>query len=301
MELVHEAIGMRLSLLVLAFAAVIVISGMGFAIDVANCADGTPYNGCSTKSPGYWCHGLINAPTLENYPTKCPCTNQPGWVQEGEGDNAKCIQAKCDDGTKVGECATTKPKVCVGGSTYTDNATKCGCPAGMKPSSVGIICEYEPCSDGTKDGLCSTKSVGKKCVQSALVDKASECPCKSGYIKQGEACVLECTANDGSKVLSGQCSLTKPKYCNENGYLVDDASKCGCPESQVADSSGKRCVASSLLGGLGGSDVLGAPSGGSANATGAGGSSGLGSLQCCCLPTALIGLAGGFVYFRKKK
>ena len=286
---------MRFPLVVLAVAAVIVISGLSYAA-TNDCTDGTKYFDCS-KTPGYI--GFRCAPSGLVRDLTCQCEAVPGYITQGTGDDATCVQAKCDDGTKQGECAAAKPKICVGGSTYTDNATKCGCPTGMKPSSVGIICEYNPCSDGTKDGQCSAKTVGKKCVQSGLVDKASECPCKSGYTKQGEACVLECTANDGSKVLAGQCSSTKPKYCNENGYLVEDASKCGCPEGQQADSSGKRCVPAGI-GGISGSDLLGGapPAGGNASGTG---SAGANALSCCCLPTALIGMVGGFVYFRKKK
>src|SRR3989344_4400452 len=287
---------MRFPLVVLAVAAVIVISGLSYAA-TNDCTDGTKYFDCS-KTPGYI--GFRCAPSGLVRDLTCQCEAVPGYITQGTGDDATCVQAKCDDGTKQGECAAAKPKICVGGSTYTDNATKCGCPTGMKPSSVGIICEYNTCSGGTKDGQCSAKTVGKKCVQSGLVDKASECPCKSGYTKQGEACVLECTANDGSKVLAGQCSSTKPKYCNENGYLVEDASKCGCPESQQADSSGKRCVPAGL-GGRSGSDLLGGAAGAGSNATGAGAASGTNALSCCCLPTALIGLVGGFVYFRKKK
>lgn len=287
---------MRLSLVVLAVAAVVIaFSGMLFAIDTSPCSDGTLYGKCSSKSPGYYCTGSLSNPALGPLLSVCPCTNYPGWVQDGAGDEATCIQAKCDDGTKMGECTANKPKFCVGGSTYADNATKCGCPSGQKASPAGISCEYLPCSDGTKDGICSSKSVGKKCVQSVLVDKASECACKSGYTKIGEACVLQCS--DGTE--SGKCSLTKPKECNENGYLLDNAGKCGCPDGQVADSSGKRCVPGGI-GGISGSDLLGgSSSGGNQSAGGSG--AGLGGLQCCCLPTALIGLAGGFAFFRKRE
>lgn len=282
---------MRISLVVLAIAAVIVISGLSFAA-TNDCNDGTKYFKCSVTSGyvGFRCApgGLVRDLT-------CECEAVPGYMTQGTGDDATCVQAKCDDGTKVGECTATKPKICVGGSTYTDNATKCGCPTGMKPSSVGIVCEYNPCSDGTKDGICSAKSVGKKCVQSSLVDKASECPCKSGYTKQGEACVLQCS--DGTN--AGQCSTTKPKECNTDGYLLDNAAKCGCPEGQQADSSGKRCVPAGI-GGISGSDILGGspPAGGNTSGTG---STGANPLSCCCLPTALIGIVGGFAFFRKRE
>ena len=288
---------MRISLFVLAFvAAAMAFAGLAYAVDTSPCSDGTAYGHCSTVNPGNFCTGSVSSPGLAPYTNFCICENVPGWVTQGTGETATCVQAKCDDGTKMGECTTTKPKFCVGGSTYADNATKCGCPSGQQPSKAGIVCEYLPCSDGTKDTMCSAKAEGKKCVQGSLVDRASDCPCTNGYTKQGEACVLLCT--DGTP--AGQCSTTQPMDCSDNGYLLANANKCGCPSGQIADSSGKRCI-SSGLGGISGSELLGSPAGSSQNASGAASGTGIGGLSCCCLPTALIGLAGGFVFFRKKK
>jgi len=289
---------MRLSLVALAFAAVVIVFSGAFFAATSDCLDGTKYFKCSTNpnNVGYRCgpNGLVRDLT-------CPCEAVPGFITQGTGDSATCVQAKCDDGTKTGECSQVQganyKRVCVGGTTYTDNATQCGCPDSTKQdiSPGGLACIYKPCSDGTKDSACSTKTPGKKCVQSSLVDKASDCPCKTGYTKQGEACVLLCS----DQTVSGQCSSTKPKYCSDTGYLLDNAGKCGCPEGQVADGSGVRCVPAGI-GGISGSDLLGGTAPAS-NASGTGTSAGLGGLQCCCLPTALIGLAGGFVFFRKKK
>ena len=295
---------MRISLFVLAFAAAMVIfSSPSFAITTGSCSDGTPYGQCSTVTPGDWCHGTLATPTLDLFITQCPCEAVQGYTQQGTGDSATCVQAKCDDGTKMGECSQTQganyKKVCVGGSTFTDNATKCGCPDPVKQqvSPSGLVCIYNPCSDGTKDNMCSSVTSGKKCTQGNLVDSASTCPCKQGYTKQGEACVLECT--DGT--VAGQCSTTQPKFCSDTGYLLDNSGKCGCPSGQAADASGTRCVNSIL--GVGGSDILGggSPSGSGANASGTSNGTSAGGLQCCCLPTALIGLAGGFVFFRRRK
>ena len=291
---------MRISLFVLAFvAAAIGLAGVFYAdiVSTSPCSDGTAYGHCSTANPGNFCTGMAQSPGLTPYTNFCKCEDVPGWVTQGSGDSATCVQAKCDDGTQVGDCTANKPNFCVGGSQYAPNASKCGCPSGQQPSPAGITCQYLPCSDGTKDQVCSTTAEGKKCVQSALVDKASECPCTNGYIKQGEACVMVCS--DGT--VSGQCSATKPKECSDNGYLNDNAGKCGCPSGQVADSSGKRCV-SNVLGGISGTDILGSPPAGSSqNASGTASGTGTGGLTCCCLPTALIGLAGGFVFFRKKE
>ena len=179
----------------------------------------------------------------------------------------------------------------MGGSTYSDNATKCGCPAGKRVAAGGIFCEFIPCMDGdvsVPEGMCSAKKQ-KKCVNGQLVDKASDCDCPTGMTRQGETCGIVCS--DGTK--DGSCSITKPKVCT-NGYLLDDALKCGCPDGLNA--VGKQCT-SPVVGSVGGADLLGGAAG---NGTGsaAGGSS---ALSCCCLPTALIGIIGGFAFFRKNE
>jgi len=220
-------------------------------------------------------------------------------VQEGTGVDATCVQAKCADGTLNGQCsAATKPKVCVGGSTYADNATKCGCPTGKRIAAGGIFCEYIPCTDGdvsVPEGTCSAKKQ-KKCVNGLLVDKASECDCPTGQTRQGETCGVVCS--DGTK--SGECASAKPKECTltgtGTGILMDNAVKCGCPEGLTA--VGKQCT-DSVLGGLPGSDLLGGAQTGN-NSSGS--SSGSGPTTCCpCLPAALIGILGGFAFFRKKE
>jgi len=278
---------MRHFAFILAFAALAL--GMAHAITVGNCADGTQYGKCSTVNPGSYCTGSINAPNLQTYVAKCKCEAVAGWVQEGDGESATCIQAKCTDGTTNGQCSSTKPKVCINGQ-LSDNATKCGCPAGKRVAAGGLFCEFTPCTDGdisVPEGTCSAKKQ-KKCVNGALVDKASECGCATGETRDGETCGIVCT--DGTK--DGVCSATKPKEC-VNGYLLDNAAKCGCPEG--LNVNGKLC-STSVFGGASGADLLGA---GIGNDTGgAAGSSN--ALSCCCLPTALIGIVGGFAFVRKK-
>lgn len=280
---------MRIFTFVLAFAALAL--GMAHAIAVGNCADNTQYGKCSTANPGSYCTGSINAPTLQIYVAKCKCEAVSGWVQEGSGDTATCVQAKCNDGTLTGQCsAATKPKVCLGGANYIDNSTKCGCPAGKKVAAGGIFCEFIPCNDSgiaVPEGMCSP-SMKKKCVGGILVDKASECGCPTGQTRQGETCGIVCS--DGTK--DGACSVTKPKECT-NGYLLDNAVKCGCPDGLNA--VGKQC-SNSVLASVPGAELLGGAPG---NSTG--GASGSNALSCCCLPTALIGIIGGFAFFRKNE
>ncbi len=280
------------------FAFILVILALAFgaahAITIGSCADGTQYGKCSTVNPGSYCTGDITAPGLQVYVAMCKCEAVSGWIQQGDGNDAVCAQAKCADGTLNGQCsAVTKPKVCVGGSTYSDNATKCNCPAGKRVAAGGIFCEFIPCTDGdvsVPEGTCSAKKQ-KKCVNGQLVDKASECDCPTGMTRQGETCGVVCS--DGTK--DGACSTTKPNVCT-NGYLLDDAIKCGCPDDKP-NIVGKQCT-DSVLAAVPGADLLGSsPSG---NSTGSA-ASGSNAISCCCLPTALIGIIGGFAFFRKNE
>ena len=277
-------------LVALAAAILIILGGLAFA--AGTCSDGTAYGKCSSANPGSYCTGTLDSPALGVTLLVCPCDKFPGYIQEGEGDNAVCVLSKCTDGTEGGKCSTTKPKQCVAGALV-DNATKCGCPDGKRVSANGMTCEFIPCNDSgltVPEGLCSGNKPNK-CVGGKLVEKASECGCPVGKTKSGEGCVLLC--DDGTN--DAECSSTKPKEC-VNGYLIDNAQKCGCPTGTNA--VGKQCSAN-VIDALGGSDLLGGtPAGNASSGTGAAG--GANALSCCCLPTALIGLIGGFAFFRKK-
>lgn len=275
---------MRHFAFVLAFLALAL--GPAHAITVGSCADGTQYGKCSTANPGSYCTGSISAPNLQIYVAMCKCEAVAGWVQQGDGESAVCVQAKCTDGTMSGACSSTKPKVCINGA-LTDNSTKCGCPAGKRVAPNGLLCEFVPCVDGdinVPEGTCSAKRQ-KKCVNGALVNKASECGCPTGETVQGETCGVLCS--DGTK--DGECSAAKPKEC-VNGYLLDNSVKCGCPEGLNA--VGKTCSAS-IFWSASGSDLLGASSAAEAGAS-------ANALSCCCLPAALIGVIAGFAFFRKE-
>jgi hypothetical protein len=54
--------------------------------------------------------------------------------------------------------------------------------------------------------------------------------------------VSEPTCSDGTQV--GQCSSTKPDYCDAQSQLVPDCSVCGCPESQCIDNA---CISDQQL------------------------------------------------------
>jgi len=115
------------------------------SLPIAYCVDGTGYGKCSTVNPGNYCTGSVSAPNLMTYVTQCKCEAVSGWVQQGTGDTATCVQGKCIDGTTNGQCSSTKPKMCVDGSTYVDNATKCGCPVGFITKGSSCIESKPPC------------------------------------------------------------------------------------------------------------------------------------------------------------
>ena len=297
---------MNLRNLALAFGILAIISGMAFAISTGTCADGTAYGGCSSASPGYWCHGSLSSPSLDILLTQCPCSKTAGWAQQGSGDDATCIQSKCPDGSSNGQCSITKPKTCSNGALV-DNSTKCGCPSGKAQSANGVTCDFIPCTDNSvsvPEGQCSPQTRGKMCTGGQLVDKASSCPCKSPAVPQGEVCVVYCTGDDGSKTKSGDCAASKPQECVLSqtgvGVLVDNAAKCGCPEGKVAD--GIRCVAK-VTGATGASaDLLGAASPSSNSSSQPGSSTSASALSCPCCPAAVIGLLMiGFVAYRKNE
>ena len=52
------------------------------------------------------------------------------------GENASNIIPSCSDGTKYGECSSTKPKYCYGGSLI-NKCQSCGCPSGNSCNAIG--------------------------------------------------------------------------------------------------------------------------------------------------------------------
>lgn len=291
---------MRLGIFVIVVAAIAIFAGSAFAITTGSCADGTAYGKCSTKNPGQYCIGNVNAPTLQPYAAPaiaggfyCKCEDISGYITQGSGLDATCVAAKCGNINAYTCDTANKPKYCVNGQLI-DNSTKCGCPAGKRVAADKLTCEGTPCNDSgatVADGQCSPYKQ-KKCVSGTLVDKASECGCKAGLNATGETCSKFCS--DGTK--DGVCSAEKPKKC-VNGYLLDRAAECGCPDGKTA--VGSQCT-DSVFGIGSGSDLLSGGSNGS-NTSGVDAGGAPSALSCCCLPVALIGVVGGFAFFRKKK
>ena len=90
---------MRLGIVALALVSILALFGIAHALDLGSCPDGTQYGKCSTKNQGNYCTGT--PPALQIYTLLCKCESVPGWITQGAGENAICVQAKCDDGTQM--------------------------------------------------------------------------------------------------------------------------------------------------------------------------------------------------------
>lgn len=99
------------------------------------------------------------------------------------------------------------------------------------------------CNDGTEAYTCS-KTKPLYCNVLKLVNDCSQCGCPNNGFCQGDgSCILarvtEVNCRDGTK--AGECSLTRPLYCNEDGSLIETSSICGCPDGTYPDDAGVRC------------------------------------------------------------
>jgi hypothetical protein len=143
----------------------------------------------------------------------------------------KPIVQKCSDSTLFKQCSTNKPKYCDNGNLI-DKCSSCGCPSGKQCQSNGsctvspqATCQNECSEFGLK--RCSNNSYqtcGNYDADNCL-EWSSTTNCLSNTVCQDGNCIQQ-KCSDGT--LYGQCSTSKPKYC-ENGNLIDKASICGCP------------------------------------------------------------------------
>ena len=185
----------------LAFAlllAGILFFGFGCPSEEAPAEETPPAEGPQEETP------LDEEPEEETPP------EEPGEITE------------CADGTPVGKCSITKPKVCDIYGNLIDDATTCGCPENSV--QLGSECIYN-CEDGTLIGSCSVEPPYYCNSQALLEEKASLCGCPPGYDAHGEKCRNAC--DDGTSKYS--CSAaTPPYYCNEKYELVVNPLVCGC-------------------------------------------------------------------------
>ncbi len=157
-------------------------------------------------------------------------------VEAANGAECKAIKGIC-----AKSCSST---------TQVDNGKMdCG-TKGWFTKVQTTCCTKKPCSDGTPQGSCSTVDKPKYCNTAAkLVDLPSRCPCPDGLVKKGGKCVTPTPApvkktqcDDGTRI--GNCSITKPKWCNANAALIDSPKTCGCPDGQVYNKYSAKCVTS---------------------------------------------------------
>jgi len=129
---------------------------------------------------------------------------------------------QCADGTKVGACSVTKPKICDVYGNLVDDAESCGCPENSL--KAGKTCIYN-CEDGTPIGHCSTTQPKYCNADANLIDKASECGCPPGHDVHGETCRNSC--EDGTP--KNTCStVAPPYYCDSEYNLTMNPVLCGC-------------------------------------------------------------------------
>ena len=171
----------------------------------------------------FGCPGEEAASETETPTTQTPA--EPGTPTEGEHTLLPTKEeniTQCQDGTKVGECSVTKPKICDVYGNLVDDAGTCGCPE--KSVQIGNECIYT-CEDGTLIGECSSEQPDYCNSQAQLEEKASLCGCPPGYDVDGESCRNAC--DDGTPKY--ECSTaTPPLYCDGEYNLTMNPILCGC-------------------------------------------------------------------------
>jgi hypothetical protein len=190
------------------------------------CADGTPIGECSVTRRPLRCKNGVMVPDAS-----CGC--DAGFTFK----DGTCVPDNgcgyfCPDGTLIGSCSASKPLECNSDLTLTTNAQKCGCPPGF--FAQGNVCKPErtttDCPGGVPRLACSP-SQPFYCNRDGKVETRGDlCGCPEGFTLDGTNCkadtgggATECADNTAK----GQCSTTRPFYCNDALELVSRES-CGC-------------------------------------------------------------------------
>lgn len=151
--------------------------------------------------------------------------NGQGQAQDGNGTAEPPGEAnitECYDGTPVGECSVTKPKICDVLGNLVDDAETCGCPENSLV--MGRECIFN-CEDGTLIGECAGEQPLYCNAEAELVEKAGECGCPPGYDVDGDGCINSCEDGTPRYLCSEE---TPPYYCDEEYELVMNPLLCGC-------------------------------------------------------------------------
>jgi len=134
---------------------------------------------------------------------------------------------KCTDGTLVGSCSASK-QYCTSSGVLGYRASTCGCGEGLVVKGEDCVLQGNFCPDGTAIGSCSAIKPFYCSNESVLSPAASKCSCPSGFNAVGESCKPSSgsACSDGTR--ANTCSLTKPFFCDAQGFLSVSASRCGC-------------------------------------------------------------------------
>lgn len=178
------------------------------------CTDGTPKNQCSATKPKY-CNVALKR---MDYPRKCGCPEgqELSWFGLGNICVASPVKkTQCDeDGTKVGECSTTKPKWCNAAGKLTDSPKTCRCPDGQTLNIYLNKCVATASSAKTPTPKCNKNT---KCETGLGGESYLTCPEDCPLVKATVVTAKKC--EDGTPLFS--CSTATPgQYCNGLAKLV---------------------------------------------------------------------------------
>ncbi len=189
------------------------------------CRDRTPYGECSLYKPGYCKNGVLIDACGDPYNCGCPegevCQSDGSCSSPDCGDGKREGNEECDDGNNVN-----------GDGCSSDCRDETDCPGGQCSADVG---EGETELTGNEPYRCP--------------DERPHCvSCGEDYEwDSGNSDCETAGCSDGTPL--GECSSDKPKYCDENGKLLENYcygpdqlvgtnDDCGCPEGEVCQSDG---------------------------------------------------------------
>ena len=200
-----------------------------------------PEAACSPKTSGKMC---VNG-TLVDRASSCPC--KAGTAKQGEA----CAIVLCADGTKYGECSSSRPKDCIltaaNAGALIDNASKCGCPAGQYISGNSCLCPVkmtEVCSIANvtqyRDVTYMFDRSAKKTVNTPYTFEKKTCYSANGtYTGAGCTVLANSTIINSTPVFESQapwaastvrvpCSRC-PAACGRGAPIGLSCGACSCP------------------------------------------------------------------------
>ncbi|TNE45116.1 MAG: hypothetical protein EP343_28005 [Deltaproteobacteria bacterium] len=200
-----------------------------------DCASG---QSCINNKCG--CSSAKDCPSSNYCSPAGACESCPG--DEGCAVNELCINNVCRASAcrTNKDCSTSEQNVC------DSNKNKCvGC---LKRSDCtqGKVCKNQQCESCQSDADCGDKTqacsnggcVGKTCGRNAKLNAQGECECLAGYVKEGDACEVQCrpdqirdsqtrgcTCATGQEDFKNQCVAvcTSPQVRNTT------SGQCQCP------------------------------------------------------------------------